>query len=315
VLGQPQVDELARRFGLGVGARLTGLVERGEQGQIVQLATDRGMWAVKMAFEGFESEMDGEDAAFQTAAREAGVPAPAVVRTTAGEAFADVAGAVVRIYEWADIRPADRTLDPEAVGALIGAMHRVGFAGRRPEHPWYTDRVGAAGWDGLVAELEAAGAPFAADMAALRDDLVAVEAFIEPADTLRTCHRDLWADNIRASGDGGLCVIDWENCGLADPGQELSGVLFEFWLGDPDRARALDRAYRSAGGPGRVDHRGSFAMTIAQLGHITEISCRHWLDPATTEDERRRQVGRVAECTEGPLTVEVIDAILDAIRD
>ena len=268
-----------------------------------------------MAFEGFESEMDGEDAAFQTAAREAGVPAPAVVRTTAGEACADVAGAVVRVYEWVDIRPADRTLDPEAVGALIGAMHRVGFAGRRPEHPWYTDRVGAAGWDGLVAELEAAGAPFAADMAALRDDLVAVEAFIEPAETLRTCHRDLWADNIRASGDGGLCVIDWDNCGLADPGQELSGVLFEFWLGDPDRARALDRAYRSAGGPGRVDHRGSFAMTIAQLGHITEASCRHWLDPATAEDERRRQVGRVAECTEEPLTIDVIDAILDAVRD
>jgi Ser/Thr protein kinase RdoA (MazF antagonist) len=313
MLGQPQVDELARRYRLGGGARLTGLVERGEQGQVAQLATDRGMWAVKLSFDGGEVELDGEDAEFQTAARDAGVPAPAVIRTAAGEVFAEVGDTGVRLYEWVDIRPADTTLDPERVGALIAAMHRVGFDGRRPEDAWYTDPVGAAGWDGLVADLAAAGAPFAADMAALRDELVAVEAFIEPAATLRTCHRDLWADNIRATGDGGMCVIDWENCGLADPGQELSGVLFEFWGGDPDRARALHRAYRRAGGPGRVDHRGSFSMTIAQIGHITEISCRHWLDPAKTEEERRHQEDRVAECTGEPLTVEVVDAILDAV--
>jgi len=271
------------------------------------------MWAVKLSFDGGEVELDGEDAEFQTAARDAGVPAPAVMRTAAGEVFAEVGDTGVRVYEWVDIRPPDRTLDPERVGALVAGMHRVELAGRRPEDPWYTDPVGAAGWDGLLAELAAAGAPFAADMEAIRDGLVALEALIEPARDLRTCHRDLWADNVRATGDGGMCVIDWENCGLADPGQELSGVLFEFWLGEPDRARALYRAYRSAGGPGRIDHRGSFSMTIAQLGHITEISCRHWLNPAKTEEERRHQEDRVAECTGEPLTVEVVDAILDAV--
>jgi Ser/Thr protein kinase RdoA (MazF antagonist) len=312
MLGQSQVDELAHRFRLGGGARLTGTVERGEQGQIAQLATDFGTWAVKVTFAGGDTALDGEDAEFQTAARAAGVPAPAVMRTTAGEVFAEVGGVGVRVYEWVDIRPPDRTIDPERVGGLVAAMHRVGFGGRRPEDPWYTDRVGAAAWDGLVAELAAAGAPFARDMEELRDDLVALEALIEPARALGTCHRDLWADNLRAT-DGGMCVIDWENCGLADPGQELSGVLFEFWGGEPDRARALHRAYRGAGGPGRVDHRGSFSMTIAQLGHIAEISCRAWLDPATSEEERRRQAGRVAECTGEPLTVDVVDAILDAV--
>ncbi len=271
------------------------------------------MWAVKLSFDGGEVELDGEDAEFQTAARDAGVPAPAVMRTAAGEVFAEVGDTGVRVYEWVDIRPPDRMLDPERVGALVAAMHRVELAGRRPEDPWYTDPVGATGWDGLLAELAAAGAPFAADMEAIRDGLVALEALIEPASELRTCHRDLWADNVRATGHGGMCVIDWENCGLADPGQELSGVLFEFWGGDPDRARALHRAYRRAGGPGRVDHRGSFSMTIAQLGHITEISCRNWLDPATTAEERRHQEDRVAECTGEPLTVDVVDAILDAV--
>ena len=54
-------------------------------------------------------------------------------------------------------------------------------------------------------------------------------------------------------------------------------------------------------------------MTIAQLGHIVEISCRAWLDPSESDEERRRQAARVAEYTDDPLSVGVIDAILDAV--
>jgi Phosphotransferase enzyme family len=314
VLGPHDTGELARLYGLGAGARLTGIVERGEQGEIRQVATDRGLWAVKLTY-GEPEGLDGEDSAFQEAARAAGVPAPEVVRTAGGEVFAEVGGVRVRVYGWVAVLPADRTLDPARVGALVAGMHQVGFDGRRAEDPWYTDAVGAAGWDGLIAELTTAGAPFAPDLARLRDDLVEAEALTEPARMLRTCHRDLWADNLRATAAGDLCVIDWENCGLAEPGQELAGVIFEFWLGDPDRARELYRAYRRAGGPGRVDRRGSFSMTVAQLGHITESACRIWLDPATSEGERIRQEARVGEATGDPLTVGVIDEILDAVAE
>ena len=314
MLSPQDVEDVARVFGLGARPRLTGTVERGEQGQVWQLETDRGIWAVKTAL-GVPEELDGEDAEFQDAAHTAGIPVPAVVRPQAGEVFAVIGGAHVRAYEWVEIRPPDRTLDPAGVGRIVAAMHRVEYAGRRPEDPWYTDPVGAEGWDGLVRDLSAAGAPFAAAIAAIRDDLVGLEELIEPARELRTCHRDLWADNLRPTRTGGICVIDWENCGLADPGQELSGVLFEFWGGDPNRARALYREYLRSGGPGRVDRRGSFSMTIAQLGHIAEISCRGWLDPSESDEERRRQAGRVAECTDDPLTVGVIDAILDAVGE
>lgn len=34
-------------------------------------------------------------------------------------------------------------------------------------------------------------------------------------------------------------MIDWENSGPADQGQELACVLFEFARSDPGRARAL----------------------------------------------------------------------------
>ena len=207
---------IARAFGLGDGAAFTGTVARGEQGQVAQLETSRGVWAVKTSFR--PPELDGEDGAFQAAAVAAGVPAPAVAFTAGGELFTDVGGLPVRVYGWVDVLPADSGLDPGRVGRLMAAIHQVPFRGRRPQDPWYTEPVGAAGWDGLVERLAAAGAPFAGDLAAMRDDLVALERLLVPARELRTCHRDLWSDNLRATAHGGLCVIDWDNCGLADPG-------------------------------------------------------------------------------------------------
>ena len=85
----------------------------------------------------------------------------------------------------------------------------------------------------------------------MRDELVAPEVLLVPARELRTCHRDLWSDNLRATAQGGLSVIDWDNCGLSDPGQELAGVLFEF-------------GYEGATGHGRSTV--STGATVAQAG-------------------------------------------------
>ena len=85
---------------------------------------------------------------------------------------------------------------------------------------------------------------------------------------------DLWADNARGTPSGGLCVIDWENGGLADPNQELGIALFEFGLGDAARERALYDGYLDGGGLGRIEGPGDFSMLIAQLGHITEWALR-----------------------------------------
>jgi thiamine kinase-like enzyme len=134
------------------------------------------------------------------------------------------------------------------VGAALAALQRVGFAGSAPEDPWYVEPVGAARWHELADGLAAAGGPFAAELAALVDELVALEALLAPPRSLATCHRDLWADNVLPVRGGGLCVIDWDNCGLADPAGELAHVLVEFAAGDDARVRALDAAYREAGG-------------------------------------------------------------------
>jgi Phosphotransferase enzyme family len=314
VLQPDDVPEIARLYALGDSAELTGTVARGELGQVWQVATARGLWAVKSAF-GPLADFDGEDAEFQSAARAAGVPAPAVVRALDGEILVEIGGLQVRVYEWVDLLPVDRGLDPAAVGRLMAAIHRVAFAGRRPEDEWYTEPVGAPRWDELIEELTAAGAPFAADMAALRGDLVAREAVLEPARELRTCHRDLWADNLRLTAGGGICVIDWDNCGLADPAHEVAVALFEFASDDAGRARSLYREYLRCGGPGRVETPGDFSMAIAQLGHIDEVGCRRWLDPATPPSEREHHAGRLTASIAEPLTLRLIDELLAAVAE
>src|SRR4029077_15008064 len=162
-----------------------------------------------------------------------GVPTPNVVLTPEGAVLLDLDGAQVRLFEWVDLRERDEGLDPALVGALVAAIHRVPFEGTRPVDPWYREPVGATRWDELVEHLTGRGAPFAPELAALRDELVALEALLEPERALRTCHRDLWADNVRATAGGEVCDFDWDNYGHADPSQELALVLFEFGAGDP----------------------------------------------------------------------------------
>jgi aminoglycoside phosphotransferase (APT) family kinase protein len=306
---------LARRFGLGGAARLSdGPVARGKQGLVWRLDTAEGRWAVKVPFDPSDEDEVRASTAFQEAACAAGVPAPRVRRTTAGCVFATLEGRQVRVYEWVDLRPPDVTLDPHLVGAAVAAMHRVPpAAGPDPVDPWYQEPVGAQGWDDLIDQLAEAGAPFAGRLAGLRDELVALEYWIEPPQLLRTCHRDLWADNVLPTADGGVCVIDWENSGLADPSQELGCVLFEFARTDPGRARALVQAYRQADGPAAVTRRGHFSMLIAQLGHITQAAGSDWLEPNPRSPERADSAAWISEVLDEPHTRELLDTILAAV--
>ena len=129
---------------------------------------------------------------------------------------------------------------------------------------------------------------------------------------LRTCHRDLRADNVLPTANGGVCVIDWENSGPADPSQELGCVLFEFARADPGRVRALTDAYEQAGGPARVSRRGHFSMLIAQLGHSTEIAGTDWLAPNPRSPDRATAAAWISEVLDEPHTRELLETILAA---
>lgn len=312
MLDDADACQVADRFGLGDHPALTGPVARGELGQVWRLTTAHGAWAVKESF-GWTDHAEALDAAdHQEAARAMGIPMPGLERTADGAVLVDVGTTQVRVYEWVDLVDADRWIDPTAVGRLVAAIHQVGHRGRTGVDGWYTDPVGAAAWDDLIGRVRAANADVADQLAALRDELVALEDLLRPPTRLQTCHRDLFADNVRTTTEGSLCVIDWDNSGLADPSQELAVVLFEFGCGDGDRVRTLYDAYRDAGGPGTIRDRGDFSMLIAQLGHIGALACHEWLDSARRHD-RDHHAGRIAEFVSDPLTRDVIDAMLDAI--
>jgi Ser/Thr protein kinase RdoA (MazF antagonist) len=305
--------DVARRFGLGRAVRLSdGPVARGKQGLVWRLDTADGSWAVKVPFARSSEDEAGAATSFQEAAYSAGVPTPQVRRTTEGHVFATIAGRQIRVYEWVDLMAPDSTLDPARVGAVVAAIHHIPATEISPLDPWYYEPVGAGRWDDLCGQLLRAGAPFARRLADLRDELVALESWIEPPQMLQTCHRDLWADNVLPTAEGGICVIDWENSGLADPSQELGCVLFEFARADPGRARALTGAYRQAGGPATVSRRGHFSMLIAQLAHITETAARDWLSPNPRSPRRSDAAAWIGETLNEPHTRELLDTILKA---
>ncbi len=317
---------MAAGFDLGAVLEHHGPTARGEMGWVYSLTTDRGRWAVKRSIRPQTEAEVVEDRGFVTAAIASGVRTPAMLPTVTGDVLLSVGTVVTavgsgistaqfRVYEWVDLLDPDPALDPVAVGAAVARLHRCGFAGSHGLHPWYSEPVGAARWDELVRELAAAGAPFAGDLADLRDEIVAAEGLLEPMANLITCHRDLFADNVRATTDGTPVVIDWDNQGLADPDQELAFVLTEFAGGSAERARLLVDAYRDSGGPGRVTRPGNFSMVIATLGHITERACARWLEHPPGDPERDRMADRFGEFSANPTTPATIAALLDAVAD
>lgn len=314
-LSDADVPAMLAAFDLGSWGRLSdGPVASGRLGSIWRLDAERGSWAVKQVGDVSQAELSEilEGAAFQEAARAAGVPTPEVRRTPSGDLIADVGGARVRVHAWVDLELPDTELDPVDLGRLLAGLHRVPFAGTVGLDPWYTDPVGAARWAELMASLRERNAPFADELAALIPEIVELERLLGAAPkALRTCHRDLWADNLRRTSRGGLCVFDFDNAGLADPSQELALALVEYATIDPSRAPTIRAAYAGAGGPGRVTGPADFALPIAQLGHIVAEGCRRWL-LAVTDIERADNEGWVRELIERPLTSRVVEALLTA---
>ncbi len=303
--------EVARLFGLPPG-ELAGPAARGELGQVWRLTNADGDWAVKESFVPQEAASAGECGRFQADARAAGVPTPRVLTTPAGDHVSRLRDVPLRAYAWVDVLGADRTIDPVAVGRTLAALHRVHRSAAGPPHPWFTEPVGAGRWRELARAAAAARAPFAGRLAAVVEELVAAERLLVPMTPVQLCHLDLWADNVRATPSGGLSVLDFDNAGPGDPGQELAMVLYEFG-GAPERVRALRDGYLDAGGPGRVREPADFSLPVAHLGHIAERHLRMWLEAAGAGPVRSHATAALDELLADPLTPATIEAILAAL--
>ena len=304
---------LAERFGLGGPAGLEGPVDRGFQGQVWRLSCGGQAYAVKEALTPLDHEQVVAAYALQQRAEAAGVAAPRQLLTVAGDPAVYVDGETLRVFDWLELAPPDRDLDAIRIGRLLARLHSAGGPTTAEVDPWFVAPIGRDHWAELVAELLLAGAPFATELGALVDELVVSESIMEEPRDLIMCHRDLWADNLRADADGTPVVIDWDNCGPAPAAGELAMVLVEFGS-TPDRAHDLYAAYVDAGGPARITGASDFTMPIAVLHHIVEIGARQWL-AASGDLARRRAAGRVTEFTDDPLLLADIVRLLDAIVD
>ena len=306
---------VADAFELGRASSLSEPVARGELGEIRRLETDHGTWAVKQELEPLEADEVAElevSAAYHRACWEAGIPTPEPIRAASGLFLTEVSREHVRVYRWVDLENPDTGLDPAALGALLARLHAVPAPARGDVHEWFEAPVGAREWKGVLKASRAAGAPYADRLAELLPHLVEVESILTPMDGVQTCHLDLWSDNLRRTPDGVLCVIDFDNCGAADPGRELAMLLFEFGRGDADRWRALEAAYREAGGPGRVTGRESLALTVAQLHHIGHRHITMWV-AARDDEARARSLAGVEEFLSEPLLLPDVDRLVAAV--
>ena len=219
---------IAAAYDLGSVLDFTGPVARGEQGEVWRLHTDRGVWAVKRSFWDFAAADAERAGTFQNLARASGVPTPASMPTRDGRFGYDLAGTLIRVQTWVEVLEPDSMIDPARVGATVAALHKTVLPADAGPHPWHTDGLGADGWDEILAEARRQQAPFADRLAALRDELVALETLLTPMEPVQTCHLDLWFDNLRATPSGELCLLDWDNCGPGDPSREVALVLFDF---------------------------------------------------------------------------------------
>ena len=299
-----------------LGRPVTELVlsARGEQGRVWRLDTSTGRYAVKELLIRQAETDAAADVAYQEAVLATGtVLMPQPLRTSDGTVLLSVADHQVRVYRWLELLPSDLGLDPVLVGATVAAVHRVEHEPARPLHSWYTDPVGADGWADMLAAAEDAQAPFAGALGAEIPTLLALEQLMEAPRRLQSCHRDLWADNLLPTPSGGLCVIDWENCGLEDPAQELPMVLFDFAIDDPGRAALLHRSYLDAGGPARLTGPGSFTMVIAQFGHFWESAVQSYLRPGADHEVQAHSLGRIDELLRTPLRLHHIDDLLEVL--
>ena len=243
------------------------------------------------------------------------MPAPEAVPTRDGRYGYDVAGTLVRIQSWVDVNEPDPMIDPVRVGIALAALHRTPYPAEGPPHVWNTDPIGAEGWDGILTEARRQRAPFADRLAALRGELLALESLLAPMAPVQTCHLDLWPDNLRTTAGGDLCVLDWDNCGTADPSRELAMVLFAFAGTNPERISTLCAAYQSAGGPGRVRESADFSLLIALLGHIGAMQLRRWLDPRRSTADRSRALAGIEEFLNETLRRTTVEAILAVTRE
>jgi Ser/Thr protein kinase RdoA (MazF antagonist) len=226
-------------------------------------------------------------------------------------------GTWLRLYDWVDLAPADRTAPATArdLGTLLARLHRCAPAARTESdggvpNRWY-DTVPAA-WPSIP---DIPWAPRLAEKVAALPGLCAAVTPADPAGMV-VCHRDLHPDNVLVGPAGVLVVVDWDNLGPAVPGRELAQVLFDWFCEGPAVDLAAVRetyaAYVRAGGPGRITAPADFTMMLATQLNYLLTQLRVMLDPHAAPRDKTWAEREIDEGLRLMPGEEQLDAVLTA---
>ncbi len=309
-------------YGLGPVAGIPVAAARGEQGVIWRFGTASGNWAVKQLLFPVAEPDAARDVAFQLAALAAGIPLPEPRLTTAGTVVLPAGqaawGSAVRVYRWAELAD-DPPVSAAEMGALLARLHGVLLydPGPPPADPWFTRPSGQAELAALLAAASQAAESWAPLLGRRLAELIEAERMISQPDPalLLTCHRDLNLENVRrAAGTTGLVVLDWENCGPAEPARELAAVLADLAVDlGLQAASAAHAGYVAAGGPARLTGPADFGMAVAVQGHLLQVYGYRALAPGEPDETRATARRRLHQMLERPVTLQLARRLLDLV--
>lgn len=302
-------------------APLTALtpVARGAVGRIWRAdLPDGSRYAVKELFWGGSEASIEAEVAFRDRAVDAGVTAPASLRTVDGTYLWQVPGGpLVRLYSWVDGRPVEpaEPRSAEWLGQTLGRLHAVGLpVNGAPVDEWYSRPPDVTRW----AELSEDG-PLAADFRRSAARLVELTELVRPLDRDRLvfAHRDLYPSNVLVSA-GDFVLLDWENAGLSDPSRELAGRLLGWHVHgtdvDAEGIRRTMRAYRDAGGQAELSGLDAFSLDLCSFLNYLEGQARGAVDSGLPAEERERCVAALTQHLRGVPRLATLRSVLAAAR-
>jgi aminoglycoside phosphotransferase (APT) family kinase protein len=194
--------------------------------------------------------------------------------------------------------------------AVVSVARRI-TAG--PVEPWFSRPLGEPAWLALLDDTRRGEAPWAEALARWLPELIALDAVVAPPDParLQICHRDLNAENVCRAAAGDVVVLDWENCGPAQPERELATIVWDLAADlSPQDAQAGYAAYLGSGGPARLSTATDFAMAAAVQGHLLQFYTGRALDPAQPAENRARSRARLDHMLRQPLTLPRVRDLL-----
>ncbi|MGW0230945.1 phosphotransferase enzyme family protein [Actinopolymorpha singaporensis] len=298
-------------------------IVRGAMGRIWRLSLGGHDYAVKELFWGHDEAAVVREAALRDAAAVAGVASPANLRTVDGRYVctlpAELGGADVRVFSWVEGRQVDPS-EPGVtrwVGHTLGVLHglRHSYPDVDPD-PWHDKVPTPDQWEDLLVKGKVDRRPWASLLEKRIPLLNTLCAQVKPVDlsALIYSHLDFQPQNVLVDAAGRRVLLDWEDAGPSMPDRVLASVLTTWCthegVVDAGRVREFLRAYRLAGGHGRVTGMESFSANLAGYLNYVAAQASFSLDHEQAPDMREYADREATGALANPSTTEMFGEML-----